>query len=237
MKLNTIKEITGTIALKTGLHIGSGDAEMRIGGTDNPVIKHPFTQEPYIPGSSLKGKVRSLLEMKSGLMDLTKGKPVNLENLNTFPENEKAKGKKILELFGSGASADDALDELAREIGPTRASFADSHLDEKWKKIAAEEHRPLFEVKSENTINRIKGTAEHPRTMERVPAETVFSFSISLKKMEQDQALEDFLLEGLSLLEMDTLGGNGSRGYGKITFSFKDAETQQRFNDIKQSLQ
>ena len=68
MRLNDIKEIKGTITLKSGLHIGSGDNDMRIGGTDNPVIRHPFTGEPYIPGSSLKGKIRSLLEMKYGLL-------------------------------------------------------------------------------------------------------------------------------------------------------------------------
>jgi CRISPR-associated protein Csm3 len=62
MQLMNIKKIKGRIVLKSGLHIGAGDTEMHIGGTDNPVIKHPLTQEPYIPGSSLKGKVRSLLE-------------------------------------------------------------------------------------------------------------------------------------------------------------------------------
>jgi CRISPR-associated protein Csm3 len=68
MKLKEIKKLEGTITLKSGLHIGSGNMEMKIGGTDSPVIKHPHTLEPYIPGSSLKGKVRSLLEMESGLV-------------------------------------------------------------------------------------------------------------------------------------------------------------------------
>jgi len=73
MKLAAVKEICGKIILKSGLHIGAGDTEMRIGGTDNPVIKHPHTMEPYIPGSSIKGKVRSLLEMRSGFMANTQG--------------------------------------------------------------------------------------------------------------------------------------------------------------------
>jgi CRISPR-associated protein Csm3 len=67
LKLNKISVIQGTIELKTGLHIGGGDTEMHIGGTDNPVVKHPHTNEPYIPGSSLKGKIRSLLELKYGI--------------------------------------------------------------------------------------------------------------------------------------------------------------------------
>ena len=73
MRLTAIKILEGKITLKSGLHIGSGDMEMHIGGTDSPVIKHPHTLEPYIPGSSLKGKVRSLLEMESGLMIYTDG--------------------------------------------------------------------------------------------------------------------------------------------------------------------
>ncbi len=68
MKLREIKTIKGKIILKTGLHIGSGNMEMQIGGTDNPVIKHPHTHEPYIPGSSLKGKMRSLLEYYYGIV-------------------------------------------------------------------------------------------------------------------------------------------------------------------------
>ncbi len=60
MRLSEMREITGKIILKSGLHVGAGDTEMRIGGTDNPVIKHPHNLEPYIPGSSIKGKVRSL---------------------------------------------------------------------------------------------------------------------------------------------------------------------------------
>lgn len=77
MRLMDIKEIHGRIQVLTGLHIGAGDTEMHIGGTDNPVIRHPHTQEPYIPGSSLKGKVRSLLELKSGVAAVTRGKPID----------------------------------------------------------------------------------------------------------------------------------------------------------------
>ena len=54
--------ITGLIELKTGLHIGTSQETLEIGGMDNPVIRDPLTREPYIPGSSLKGKLRSLLE-------------------------------------------------------------------------------------------------------------------------------------------------------------------------------
>ena len=228
MKLLSMKEITGKITLKSGLHIGAGDMEMKIGGTDNPVIKHPHTLEPFIPGSSLKGKVRSLLEMRSGLMVKSDGKPLSPSHLKNCSEDEKKEGGKILKLFGASGADDEYLEKL----GPTRISFADAPLNEKWKKLADENHLPLTEVKSENSINRIKGTAENPRFTERVPSGTEFNFCVTLKIMENDEGLEDFLLDGLRLLQMDALGGNGSRGYGKIEFEFDDKDIQEKFDQI-----
>jgi CRISPR-associated protein Csm3 len=226
MKLLTIKEIKGKITLKSGLHIGAGDMEMKIGGTDNPVIKHPHTLEPFIPGSSLKGKVRSLIEMRSGLMTKSNGKPLSPSDLAECTEEEKKEGEKILKLFGSSGADDKYLSKL----GPTRISFADAFLNEKWKKKATENQWSLIEVKSENTIDRIKGTAEHPRFIERVPSGVEFDFCVALKIMENDEGLENFLIDGLRLLQMDALGGSGSRGYGKIEFKFDDSEIQKKFD-------
>jgi CRISPR-associated protein Csm3 len=228
MKLIDIKEIHGTITLKSGLHIGAGDMELKIGGTDNPVIKHPHTQQPFIPGSSLKGKVRALLEMKSGLMGKSGGSPLKPSNLKDASDKEREEGEKILRLFGSSGAEDDAREDL----GPTRVSFADAFLNPEWKALADESQWPLTEVKSENSINRIKGTAENPRFTERVPSETVFDFSVTLKQMENDQGLEEYLLSGLKLLQLDALGGNGSRGYGKVAFRFDDEAIQRRFDEI-----
>lgn len=229
MKLTGIKEIKGKITLRSGLHIGAGDTEMKIGGTDNSVIKHPYTQEPFIPGSSLKGKVRSLLELRSGLMMKTRGEPVSVKTLKGLVGAEKDQCEKILKLFGSsGADEDDDI-----RIGPTRAAFADCPLDDEWRVRATERHLPLVEVKSENAINRIKGTAENPRFTERVPADTEFRFHVSLKQMEEDEDLMGFLLEGFKLLQRDSLGGSGSRGYGRILFSFEDSEIQGRFDLIE----
>ena len=228
MKLLSMKEIKGKITLKSGLHIGAGDMEMKIGGTDNPVIKHPYTLEPFIPGSSLKGKVRSLLEMRSGLMVKSDGKPLSAPVLEKCNEEEKREGEKILKLFGASGADDEYLEKL----GPTRASFADASLSKDWKKSADENQLPLTEVKSENTINRIKGTAENPRFTERVPSGVEFSFCITLKIMEEDEGMEGFLLDGLRLLQMDALGGSGSRGYGKIEFGFDDDDIQNKFEQI-----
>ena len=219
--------------LESGLHIGAGDTELRIGGTDNPVVKHPHTNEPYIPGSSLKGKVRSLLEMKSGLLALERdGKPLGTKVLKhrDLKEDQRAEAIRILKLFGvSGAD-----DQENVEIGPARASFADSFLNEDSKKMVKANQQSYFEVKSENSINRIKGTAENPRFTERVVAGLKFDFAINLKEMEgdRDEDLLDTLLEGLKLLEHDALGGSGSRGYGRVRFEFDDGSIAERFNGI-----
>jgi len=230
MQLTNIKEIKGKIVLESGLHIGAGDTEMHIGGTDNPVVKHPHTQEPFIPGSSVKGKVRSLLEMKSGLMLKTKGAPLQARDLNGLNGEQEEECRKILKLFGSSGADNE---EIAK-LGPTRVSFADCPLNNGWLKKTREERFSLTEVKSENSINRIKGTAENPRFTERVPADTEFDFVVHLKMLgEEDKELLDYLLLGLKLLEMDALGGSGSRGYGKIRFEFEDEDIKNKFESIK----
>lgn len=235
MKLTEIKKLEGTITLKSGLHIGSGNMEMHIGGTDSPVIKHPHTLEPYIPGSSLKGKVRSLLEMESGLMIYTDG---NVVSSSTLQRNEvknnpvlKAKCEAILKIFGlSGADKEDETG-----FGPTRVAFADCYLDDDWRKKAKDNRWFLTEEKSENTIDRIKGTVAGagPRFIERVPEGTKFSLLITFKILQdEDKNLFDELLRGLKLLEMDALGGSGSRGYGRITFDFADGTLNEKFKTL-----
>ena len=232
MQLNDIKQIKGRIILQSGLHIGAGDMEMHIGGTDNPVVKHPHTLEPYIPGSSLKGKVRSLLEMRSGLIGLfgNNGTALSAKVLDRqeLSPTQREQAEAILKLFGSSG----ADGEAAAKLGPTRLSFADCNLAECSRDELRGQNLPFTEVKSENTINRINGTAEHPRFTERVPSGLTFDFAISLKVYGQDSGLEKFLLDGLKMLEYDALGGSGSRGYGRVRFEFDDAALQQQFNDV-----
>ena len=230
MKLTDIKEIKGRIILKSGLHIGAGDTEMHIGGTDNPVLKHPHTQEPYIPGSSLKGKVRSLLEMESGLMAATKGEPVQVKTLKGLTGEQAAKCTKTLKIFGSSGSDSGEMTDL----GPTRVSFGDCPMNASWKEKARQNRWDYFEVKSENSINRIEGTARNPRFTERVVEGAEFDFSVTLKLLdEQEGELFEYLLDGLKLLEMDALGGSGSRGYGRIAFQFEDENLNEKFKTRK----
>jgi hypothetical protein len=117
MKLTKISNIRGRIQLVSGLHIGSGNTEMHIGGTDNPVIKNPTNEQPYIPGSSLKGKMRSLLEWHAGLVADTDGKPVGFKVASGLQGEKREAAERILALFG-GAPEGDAGEELVVRIGP-----------------------------------------------------------------------------------------------------------------------
>lgn len=203
-KLKTLLNITATIQLLSGLHIGSGNDDLRIGGIDSPVIKNPINSRPYIPGSSLKGKIRHLLEWATGRAD------------NEHPFAVKGKATDFLcEVFGNGASNSDF------QGGPTRVIFHDAQITEKSYNYLIEKDA-LTEVKTEISIDRLTGTSKKGglRHIERVPAGAEFDFSISIRIFDTDdeQKIKRFLLHGLKLLELDALGGSGSRGYGKIMF-------------------
>ncbi len=204
--------VTGRILLKTGLHIGGGSETIQIGGMDNPVVKNPLGEFPYIPGSSLKGKMRSLLEWKyCGDHDHMKpgnGKSGNPCDCASCP---------ICTIFGvSGAEEN--------QQGPTRIIVRDAYLtpksQEALKRMREEKGLIYVEEKYENSIDRIRGTAKNPRPTERVPAGIDFEFEIVLRIFEGDdeKAMLGKVKEGLRLLQADALGGSGSRGYGKVEF-------------------
>lgn len=231
-QLTAITTIAATLELVSGLRIGAGDSEMRIGGVDNTVMRHPHTQEPYIPGSSLKGKMRSLLEWRSGAV---KEEPLGIKDWQSASGDTQAEVKRILQLFG--ISGDAKLGEKMLEFGPSRLSFWDCNLQADWLHGIRDNNQLLTEVKSENRINRISGVAEHPRQTERVPAGARFDFRLSIKRLAGDGGpLLETVLQGLKLLELDSLGGSGSRGYGKVKFvglTIDGADAQVRFDGVK----
>ncbi|MEN9372586.1 MAG: hypothetical protein RIR79_138 [Pseudomonadota bacterium] len=233
-QLINIITLTATLELVTGLRIGAGDSEMHIGGVDNTVIKHPHTQSPYIPGSSIKGKMRSLLEWRSGAV---KKDPLGFDDFQNANENNKDEIKRILQLFGISGDAKLGMEQMG-DIGPTRISFWDCNLNEAWEKQIRDDNFSLTEVKSENTINRISGTSDSGlRQSERVPAGAKFDFQLSIKRFTDDgDDLLQTVLQGLKLLELDSVGGSGSRGYGKIKFvnlRIDKKDEQARFDDVK----
>jgi CRISPR-associated protein Csm3 len=213
IKLLKYKTIKGVIRCETGLRIGAQANVIEIGGMDNPVIRNPINNLPYIPGSSLKGKIRSLLEWE------IPGKLKNDGSVHSCSD----KDCEICRIFGPGQSSDEP------EIGPSRAIFRDAELTPDSKnmleKLRREKGLIYVEEKTENVINRITGKAKDPRPMERVPAGTEFEFEINYRifdvdgdKGEVDEQNFNWLLHGLWLLTQDALGGSGSRGYGKISF-------------------
>lgn len=232
-QLTHITTIEATLELVTGLRIGAGDSEMHIGGVDNTVIKHPHTQSPYIPGSSLKGKMRSLLEWRSGAV---KEAALGWSDYENAPAAQQAEVKRILQLFGISGDAKLGMAQMGT-LGPTRVSFWDCNLNAEWEKQIREDNFALTEVKSENRINRISGVAEHPRQTERVPAGAQFDFRLSVKQLAGDgDELMNTVLQGLKLLELDSVGGSGSRGYGKVRFvnlKINDVDSQTRFDAVK----
>ena len=207
-QLNT-KKITGKIVVKTGLHIGAGNDKVEIGGMDNPIIRNPLTREPYIPGSSIKGKMRSLMEWKLDKLKNTGGKVCSCGK----PECE------ICRVFGSA----NTRSEGAKDRGPTRLIVRDATLTGEWKK-KFQDGKALVEEKSENSLNRITAEA-NPRPIERVVPGVEFDFEIAYRVIDTGDAgekdneyFESVVLEGLKLLQNDYLGGGGSRGNGQIEF-------------------
>lgn len=198
--------ITGVIKCETGLHIGGSREEMEIGGVDLPVIKHPVTKEPYIPGSSLKGKMRSELEKKYDKIQ-PNGEPCGCGREDCF----------ICRIFG-------AHKNTSHRLGPTRILIRDCSLSlkskEEYQKLAKEKGVDYIEKKTENIIDRIRGTAKSPRTLERVPSGAEFNMEITLQLYDNDNEndLISKIKEGLSLVSRSYLGGSGSRGYGKVKF-------------------
>jgi CRISPR-associated protein Csm3 len=218
MQLTNIQKLTGQIELLSGLHIGSGNTEIHIGGTDNPVIKNPITQQPYIPGSSIKGKMRSLLEWHLGVVGDTNGEPISFSHINKIDAAIKPKAKDLLRLFGGAPDNKNDISDLVKEIGPSRLSFWDCSLDKAWVADMNDKNLLLTETKMENSIDRIAGVALNPRNTERVPATALFDFNLTIR-VHDGEDLMDTVLQGLKLLELTGLGGSGSRGYGKIKFT------------------
>ncbi len=185
----------------TGMHIGASGAFSAIGAVDSPVIRDPLTGRPILPGSSLKGKLRTLLA-RSLCRDIT--------NMPDFDEDDPV----ILRLFGS-----------SRPVRRSRLQFADSFIVN----ADAFSEVGLTEVKTENAIRRSDSVA-NPRQIERVVAGVRFGVRIIYDVIREDEVEEDMLelVHALKLLQLDYLGGHGSRGSGRVAlehFRFDCIET------------
>ena len=178
------------LVVRTGMHIGGSSAFSAIGAVDSPVVRDPYTGYPIVPGSSLKGKLRTLL---------ARSRCQDIENMPDFDQD----GEVILRLFGS-----------SEPVRRSRLQFADAFLSNA-DQLA---NVGVTEVKSENVISRADSSAM-PRQIERVIAGAEFAVRIVYEVTDPDQIHEDLALlaKGMKLLQMDYLGGHGSRGSGRVS--------------------
>lgn len=201
----------GIIKTKTGLHIGGTNSAMGIGGPDSLVIRNPIDNRPFIPGSSIKGKMRSLLEVLHGTIG-----DQNMGVVKNGPSQDK--NAKSVKLFGTASNAYQR---------PSRLQVRDAHLTRKWQdeKEFGETDLPYTESKTEVVIDRITSAAM-PRSIERIPAGAEFELNFVLNIFEDDNETElmNSLDTAIKLLEDDYLGGNGSRGYGQVSIEIKEIE-------------
>jgi CRISPR-associated protein Csm3 len=226
--------LRGEIEAVTGLHIGGSTTGIEIGGLDNPVIKDPLSDEPYIPGSSLKGKLRTLTEWSFGLIAkhgrhgdsyaayaCEEVKDIKDNTGIQDPKVEKA--LRVARLFGANTNTA----EVRAKAGPTRLTVRDAFLSIESK----DELNQLMgvniftEVKTENALDRVTAEA-NPRPLERVPRGTRFNLEMLLdvydlgsSQLMDDCQLFATLFSSMRLLEQSSLGGGGSRGHGQIKFS------------------
>ena len=198
--------IRGKIYLKTGLHIGGTNEQMGIGGVDNLIIRNPLNQKPIIPGSSLKGKMRALIELVCGKYNTSDDKLGDVGN-DPF----------VTKLFGTSAAKEEA--HASRLIVRDAELIVDER-DDKWNNT----DMLYSEAKTEVVINRLTSGAT-PRKFERVPAGAEFNMEMIINVVSDDDNVDKtrrellkLLAFGMKLLEQDYLGGQGSRGYGKIEF-------------------
>lgn len=233
MQLNKKLIITGKITALTGLAVGGTNAAMSIGSVDKGVIRNPVTNEPYIPGSSLKGKMRSLLELRDGTLgDEAMG---IVKNGPTTDQKYRA-----ARLFGNAVKGE------GKKQRPSRVVVRDAHLDPEQvqSNFFKNADLPFTEVKTEVVIDRITSRAM-PRQIERVPAGAKFDFEIVLNffdghdrtkeentinpdEQDNEQELVKDLFSALQLLQNDYLGAAGSRGSGQIRFESDSMKVEKR---------
>lgn len=230
--------IEGKIRLLTGLHIGGSESDLSIGGVDSVVIRNGIDGKPYIPGSSLKGKMRCLLEKvycPGKLEKVGNSKIYFCKSLEDYNSPDPRKGL-IYHLFGT---TPEDIEKLKQDLGngggnsliqfamPTRLVFRDAYLDDESSQRLENSlyvDLPYTQIKTEVVIDRITSAAT-PRKIERVPAGAAFNFQIVLSLYDppdlQPEWLKGFVStfkEGIEMLENDYIGGHGSRGYGQIKF-------------------
>jgi CRISPR-associated protein Csm3 len=221
--------IRGTIKCLTGIHIGASKENLEIGAIDLAVIRDPITRQPYVPGSSLKGKMRALLEKalastSTGVLNNKRniGTTVNPINIHVCNDSAEAIKCDLCRVFGS-TGKDGGRNFPARLI--VRDAYLTTESAEELSKI--DTGLQYTEWKFENAIDRVTSAA-NPRQLERVPRGAEFRFELVYNVEDKAQMKEDVanIRLALQLIELDALGGHGSRGYGQVKFNIDSIEAK-----------
>jgi CRISPR-associated protein Csm3 len=236
LKLEKKIIIKGYIELLSGLHIGGSSIGLEIGGADKVVVRNSIDNKPYIPGSSIKGKMRSLIEKYYGLVNI---KPVKDKN-NTVVDykGELCTNPKenVVQFFGYPAN-ETIGEDLVNKAAPTRFIVRDAILtQESFEKLENSKYVDMYltEIKTETSIDRLTSKA-NPRSFERVPAGSEFEFEFvvdiyNVDKEEQEKKFKDILDNAIELIQYDYLGGQGTRGYGNVRFRIKEVIIKKAHN-------
>lgn len=197
-KLIHYYKVTSTIKLLSGTHIGGSEGKLEIGGIDKPVLRNPISGVPYIPGSTLKGRFRMALELKYK----------DYNEVSGGPSEDQLNSSFVCKLFGNG--------NARNTIEPSRLIFRDAKL-----KKGSEDYI-LGESKTEIKMDRNKMSAAStgPRTQERIAEGAEFNFELMIRVFEGDKEdeIKKRLNEAKHIVELEFIGGSGSRGYGQVNF-------------------
>lgn len=225
--------ISAELELTTGMHIGASNDFAPIGAVDSVVVRDPLTKEPIIPGSSLKGKMRTLLAKVKAIKDN-----------ETFVQDFKGDGNVIHRLFGFHGYKNEKENRNDPPV-QSRLQFYDLFLLNVDEIELRNTDLYLTEIKFENTINRTTAVA-NPRQIERVPAGASFKLNLIYNVENISELNEDFdlLTKAFKLLQLDYIGGHGTRGYGKLSISNFNVEkknltvksNQINVDELKKSL-
>ena len=218
--------IRGTIALESGMRIGGSDDMLQIGGTDLTCLRDPVSGKPYIPGSSLKGRMRSCLERELGKTSESGREPCGCGSGNC----------PVCRVFGPHKNT-------KHKLGPTRIIVRDAMLADGF----------AFENKTESVNRRDTGAAEHPRTVERVAPGAAFEFEIAVQAFEEDEsfqyndpegnpkrgidALKEVVEHALTLVEDTGIGAGVGKGYGKVRITVTQDWTPVRRRRLERASQ
>ena len=206
MKLKKMIVIEGTMTAVEGIHIGGNNEGTKIGGCDNPVIRNPLTGKPYIPGSSIKGVMRSTLEK---IEDKSRnGKPCGCGNSNCM----------VCKLFGAHMN-------LRASSGEPRLLIRDMDIDPEFEQELLDSganYSDIIEIKTSTMVDRSTNTAAGGslRNVERVAAGTKFKCEFVLKVFDGDdeKAMINAIKKLLTSVEVLGIGSKTTAGCGQVKF-------------------